>query len=191
MEHNNKKTFINWALLFIAFMLLQPVWSLLFQLPQSLYVFTALGDMWKFYDLNEYGRPIAGLVNTVVVVMLYLPKFRKPALILAMFLTIMALIGHAMVGIQLPTFGEAVTSMYGMIQTGDHWQAVDEARRNGFSRNMVLLSPSGYELYVPKGYDNGLSAILYLVALILAASVLNALRGTVQSQPPTQEEQTQ
>ncbi|WP_041417829.1 hypothetical protein [Shewanella woodyi] len=169
MKTETKKNITHFSLIFMAFMLLQPIMSLLFQLPQSLYVFKAIGETFEINSLDSYGREIAIITNLSAIILIYPLKTRKLGLKLAAILFSVAIIGHGIIGVQLPTYGEAVTSSMGMIQTGDHWNAIGEARRNGFSRFEVLLEPSGYTLFVPKGYDKGLSFILYLLALGLTA----------------------
>ncbi|MBV7316366.1 hypothetical protein [Shewanella sp. NIFS-20-20] len=172
MKPHNIKTMKDFCLIFLALMLLQPGIAILFDVPSSLYVYKQMADFLGARWIEEEGRYLVAVIALIVVILLYISKYRPLALKLSLVMFIGAIISHIVSGIQLPYFGDAQTSMYGMIDTGDFFNAVAEARNHGFTREEVLLSPNGYKMFVPQGYDSGFSFVLYSIAFALNVVLL-------------------
>ncbi|MCR9300094.1 hypothetical protein NB466_14620, partial [Vibrio fluvialis] len=117
-------------------------------------------------------------INIIVITLLCIKKYHIFALNFSLALLSCAIIAHLLVGIQLPFYGEAQTSMSGMIEAGDYFPAIYEASKYGFSSEEVILSPDGYRIFVPERYDFGFSFMSYLIAFGLNLSLLKWNRNS-------------
>ncbi|WP_336915789.1 hypothetical protein [Vibrio cholerae] len=167
----------NFSLIFVAFVLIQPVIALVMDLPSSLFIFKKVAELLNTDFIQSDGRYVIAAINIVVITLLYIKKYRAIALNLSLALLSCAIIAHLLVGIQLPFYGEAQTSMYGMIQNGDYFSAIDDASNYGFSSEYIILTPNGYKMFVPERYDFGFSFVSYLIALGLNLALLKWSRN--------------
>ncbi len=164
MNQDNFKKINNFSLIFVAFVLIQPVIALMIDLPSSLFVFKKVADLLNIDFIQSGGRYVIAAINIVVITCLYIKKYRAFTLKFSLALLSCAIIAHLLIGVQLPFYGKAQTSMYGMIDNGDYFSAIYEARNYGFSSEDVILTSNGYKIFVPESYDFGFSFVSYLIA---------------------------
>ncbi|MBF4217919.1 hypothetical protein, partial [Vibrio anguillarum] len=131
MSQDNFKSINHFYLIFVAFVLIQPVIALVMDLPSSLFVFKEVAELLNTDFIQSDGRYVIAAINIVVITLLYIKKYRAIALNLSLALLSCAIIAHLLVGIQLPFYGEAQTSMYGVIQNGDYFSAIYDASNYG------------------------------------------------------------
>ncbi len=172
MNQDKFKTINHFSLIFVTYALIQPVVALMMDLPSSLFVFKKVADLINIDFIQSGGRYVIATINIVVITLLYIKKYRAFTLKFSLALLGCAIIAHLLVGIQLPFYGEAQTSMYGMIDNGDYFSAIYEARNYGFSSEDVILTPDGYKMFVPERYDFGFSFVSYLIAFGLNLALL-------------------
>ncbi|EKO3989705.1 hypothetical protein DX541_00265 [Vibrio fluvialis] len=168
----------HFYLIFVALVLIQPVIALVMDLPSSLFIFKKMSDLLNTYFIQSNGRYVIAAFNITVIALLCIKKYHIFALNFSLALLSCAIIAHLLVGIQLPFYGEAQTSMSGMIENGDYFSAIYEASKHGFSRDDVILTPDGYRMFVPERYDFGFSFVLYLIAFGLNLALLKWNRNS-------------
>lgn len=178
MNQDNFKTINHFYLIFITFVLIQPVIALVVDFPSSTFIFKQVAELLNTNFIQGDGRYVTAAINIVVITFLYMKKYRELTLKFSLVLLGCAIIAHLLVGIQLPFYGEAQTSMSGMIENGDYFSAISEASKHGFSRDDVILTPDGYRMFVPERYDFGFSFVLYLIAFGLNLALLKWNRNS-------------
>ncbi|MBF4359567.1 hypothetical protein, partial [Vibrio anguillarum] len=107
MSQDNFKSINNFYLIFVAFVLIQPVIALVMDLPSSLFIFKKVAELLNTDFIQSDGRYVIAAINIVVITLLYIKKYRTLALKFSLALLSCAIIAHLLVGIQLPFYGEA------------------------------------------------------------------------------------
>ena len=173
MNKDNSETTNNFFLIFVAIILFLPVIGLLMDFPSSIFVFKKVAELLNADFIESEGRYLIAAINIVVIILLCIKKYRVLVLKFSLALLVGAIIAHILLGVQLPSYGEAQTSMYGMISVGDYFSGALEANNYGFSTEYVIVTPDGFNMFVPEGYDSGFSFVLYLLGFGLNFALLN------------------
>ncbi|MBF4296553.1 hypothetical protein EAY24_25240, partial [Vibrio anguillarum] len=70
----------NFSLIFVAFVLIQPVIALVIDFPSSLFVFKEVADLLNTNFIQSGGRYVIAAINISVITLLYIKKYRTLAL---------------------------------------------------------------------------------------------------------------